>query len=154
MAALHPALRPYTAGYLGVIKWMNKAGELRSTHVKTVKCVALPDGDQAVFIQKVGEIGEDGKPAKGMIRASQIQRYLDAEAAAAQQVATRAGAQATEKQVAYAASLVDQLGEIGWHNSGPGQMLAKPTMEDLRAMSKTYISALIAQLREELGYDY
>lgn len=148
---LHPALRPYSPGSLVVIKWMTKDGERRSTHAKVHKRVALEDGDQAVLIYNLDRRDENGKPAKSMIRASAIQRRLDADAAEA---APPQAEPATEKQVAYAADLLERLGPIGWHNSDRGQTHPRPDMNDLRAMSKQEISTLIAELRYELGYDY
>lgn len=149
MAELHPALRPYSIGELVAIPWMTKDGERRSTHCKVVKFAVLDDGDQTAFILNLEKRGDDGKPAKSMIRASSIQRRLDADAAERHLPAEPA----TDKQVTYALGLIDRLGPIGWHNSNPGQMLGQPTETDLRAMGRDAISALITELRLELGYD-
>lgn len=149
MAELHPALRPYSVGQLVAIPWMTKDGERRSTHCKVVKFVVLDDGEQTVFILNLEKRGDDGKPAKSMIRASSIQRRLDADATEQGRVAVPA----TDKQVSYALDLIEKLGPIGWHNSNPGQMLGQPTENDLRAMSRDAISTLITELRLELGCD-
>lgn len=56
-------------------------------------------------------------------------------------------AKATERQVAYALSLIRR---VHWHDTDLGQAGPAPTAQDLRRMSRREISALIDDLKQEV----
>lgn len=138
-----------TGGELVTLRYITKDG---TEKVLQGKVKGFVHDGQTIALETVDPHTRETK-LRG-ISGDSAQRYVDrqdAEAAAERLANTP---KATAKQVEYAFDLIhDRLGQIAWANTDHGQGWTMPDRERLAAMTKLQISALIDEMREELGYD-